>query len=127
MTNCRMSILYKPFEVFAEDDQVCRQFAQQQIGQGAANAQNQGLGTAVAGTAIGTAAGALIGRSGGGAATGAGVGLIAGSAIGAGETDRSSRGLQRRYDIAYEQCMYSKGNQVPGYVYQNTPPPPRNR
>lgn len=118
---------YKPFEVFAADDQVCRQFAQQQIGQGAANAQNQGLGTAVAGTAVGAAAGALIGQSGGGAATGAGVGLIAGSAIGAGETDRSTRGLQRRYDIAYEQCMYSKGNQVPGYVYQNTSPPPRNR
>jgi outer membrane lipoprotein-sorting protein len=34
--------------------------------------------------------------------------------------------LQYRYNVAYEQCMYSKGNQLPGY----TPPvssiaPPR--
>ncbi|MBL6750248.1 MAG: glycine zipper family protein [Nevskia sp.] len=119
---------YKPFEVFAADDQVCRQFAQQQVGQAeTANAQNRAVGSAVATTALGAAAGALIGQSGQGAASGAGVGLIAGSMIGAGETDRSTRGLQRRYDIAYQQCMYTKGNQVPGYVYQATPPPPRNR
>ncbi|WP_036516203.1 glycine zipper family protein [Nevskia soli] len=118
---------YKPFEVFAADASVCRQFAQQQIGQAPATAQNQTAGAVIGGTAVGAAAGALIGQSGGGAATGAGIGLLAGSAIGAGEADRSTRGLQRRYDIAYEQCMYSKGNQVPGYVYQAQPPPPRSR
>ena len=38
--------------------------------------------------------------------------------------------FQQRYDIAYSQCMYSKGNQVPGYTYNNNgqnyvaPPPP---
>ena len=25
---------------------------------------------------------------------------------------------QRRYDIAYQQCMYAKGNQLPGYGYR---------
>jgi hypothetical protein len=36
--------------------------------------------------------------------------------------------IQQRYDIAYSQCMYSKGNQVPGYepapVAAVAPPPP---
>jgi hypothetical protein len=28
---------------------------------------------------------------------------------------------QQRYDLAYTQCMYARGNQVPGFA----PPPPR--
>jgi hypothetical protein len=28
--------------------------------------------------------------------------------------------LQQRYDLAYAQCMYARGNQVPGFA-----PPPR--
>ena len=34
---------------------------------------------------------------------------------------------QRRYDIAYQQCMYAKGNQLPGsaYRYRATPLPPQ--
>jgi hypothetical protein len=34
--------------------------------------------------------------------------------------------LQRRYDNAYMQCMYAKGNQVPGVVrtYRGAVPPP---
>jgi hypothetical protein len=38
--------------------------------------------------------------------------------------------VQQRYDVAYSQCMYSRGNQVPGYVqppppaYAPPPPPP---
>jgi hypothetical protein len=42
--------------------------------------------------------------------------------------------LQFRYNVAYEQCMYSKGNQLPGYAppasVQAPPPaspPPRPR
>jgi hypothetical protein len=30
----------------------------------------------------------------------------------------SAKEVQRRYDIAYQQCMYSKGHQVPGYSIQ---------
>ena len=32
--------------------------------------------------------------------------------------------LQLRYDIAYSQCMYAHGNQVPGDYRPNAPPPP---
>jgi len=38
--------------------------------------------------------------------------------------------LQRRYDIAYQQCMYAKGNTIPSVVrrqrqaYVPPPPPP---
>ena len=40
--------------------------------------------------------------------------------------------LQSSYDIAYEQCMYAKGNQVRGYpapvpVYAPSAPPPPSR
>jgi hypothetical protein len=35
---------------------------------------------------------------------------------------------QRRYDGAYQQCMYAKGNQIPGAMRQTRrgygPPPP---
>jgi hypothetical protein len=30
---------------------------------------------------------------------------------------------QRWYDIAYMQCMYAKGNQIPGYTTSAPPPP----
>ena len=33
--------------------------------------------------------------------------------------------LQRRYDIAYQQCMYAKGNQIPGVVRAGTARPMR--
>jgi len=31
---------------------------------------------------------------------------------------------QRWYDMAYMQCMYAKGNQIPGVVVGSPPPPP---
>jgi hypothetical protein len=31
--------------------------------------------------------------------------------------------IQRRYDIAYQQCMYAKGNQIPGFPAAYAPPP----
>jgi hypothetical protein len=31
---------------------------------------------------------------------------------------------QQRYDLAYGQCMYAKGNQVPGFAAPTTSPPP---
>jgi hypothetical protein len=40
----------------------------------------------------------------------------------------SSWMMQRRYDIAYQQCMYSRGNQIPGVTRSSgppAPPPPR--
>jgi hypothetical protein len=114
----------KPFDVFVRDDAFCRQFAAQQTGiaptQSAAD--NMVAGAAV-GTVVGAAAGALVG-GGRGAAVGAGSGLVVGTAAGSSSGYASSYTLQRRYDIAYQQCMYAYGNQVPGAPAPSAPPPP---
>lgn len=104
----------KSFEAFRADDTVCRQFATEQIGGTSPSqaATTTGVGGAVAGTAVGAAAGALIAGSSG-AGVGAGVGLLTGTAIGAGYGSGSAYVLQQRYDHAYLQCMYAKGNKVP--------------
>ena len=108
----------KDFDSFALDDAVCRQWALQQIGAGPQQAAtNAEVGSAIAGTALGAATGAAIGAAAGnpamGAAAGAGVGLLGGSAAGANQAAGAEWSLQRRYDIAYLQCMYVKGNQIP--------------
>jgi hypothetical protein len=124
----------KTFDQFRHDDYECRQFASSQIGgMTAEDAQvDSGVRSAVVGTAVGTVAGALVGGRDG-AAVGAGAGLLFGSAAGAGAADASSRTLQHRYDMGYQQCMYAKGHQVPvagryapsrPYHYPTTPPPP---
>lgn len=115
----------KPFDVFVRDDARCRNFAFNQVGGTEANqaAVNSGVTSAVVGTAVGAAAGALAGGNQG-AGYGAGAGLLVGSAAGAGAAGASSWELQRRYDISYEQCMYSLGNQVPGFPSPPYMPPP---
>ena len=119
----------KNFDEFRFDDGTCRQFAYDQIGgQTAARAQeNSAVTSAVVGTVIGAAAGAAIGGNSAGAATGAGVGLLGGSMAGAGAAQSSAYGAQRRYDIAYQQCMYAKGHRVPvaGRFSQSPSGPPR--
>ena len=118
----------KPFEVFVEEDRFCRNYAEQSIGQSRNEAATKNFaGAAAVGTAVGATAGALSGgrgSTGGGAATG----LVVGSMVGAGESANASRDAQRRYDIAYEQCMYAKGNQIPGAPQPAyyPPPPPRH-
>jgi hypothetical protein len=104
----------KSFEAFRADDAVCRGFANEQIGGTTPSqaATASGVGGAVVGTAIGAAAGAAIGGSSG-AGVGAGVGLLTGAAVGTGYGYDSAWVLQRRYDNAYLQCMYAKGNKVP--------------
>ena len=122
----------KPFDVFQADQAVCRQFAEQQVGgPNAANetGTNQALIGAGVGTLLGAGLGAAIG-GGRGAAIGAGAGALGGTAVGASQGQTSAMSVQQRYDIAYSQCMYSRGNQVPGYVqppppgYAPPPPPP---
>jgi uncharacterized protein YcfJ len=68
------------------------------------------------GTAIGAAAGSALGGRHG-TATGAGMGLITGTMVGAGQGAHAAADTQRAYDIAYQQCMYAKGNQLP-HAYQ---------
>ena len=123
----------KPFDVFMAEDSMCRQWAQQRIGltpQQTAN-QNTAAGAAV-GTAIGAGLGAAIGaasgQAGAGAVIGAASGLLIGTSSGASSGEYYGWEAQRRYDIAYEQCMYANGNIIPGarsyYRVQRTPPPP---
>jgi len=122
----------KNFDQFRFDDGECRQYASYQVGGATAEdaSVDSGVRSAAVGTVVGAAAGALIGgRSG--AAVGAGTGLLVGSTAGAGAAGASARTLQQRYDIAYAQCMYAKGHQVPaaggrrqGGPYSAPPPPP---
>jgi len=119
----------KPFELFVQEDKICRQFAEQSIGKNANDrAAETFVGSAAAGAAIGATVGGLLGGHDG-ASSGAGMGIITGSMIGAEESRYSASDAQRRYDIAYQQCMYAKGNQLPGQSYQGQiyypPPPPR--
>lgn len=113
----------KPFDDFNTDQAVCRQFAEQQVGGAQAANQtgtNQALVGAGVGTLLGAGLGAAIGAAGGnagrGAAIGAGAGALGGTAVGASQAQNTQYTLQQRYDVAYQQCMYSRGNQVPGYV-----------
>jgi hypothetical protein len=125
----------KPFEQFQAEDAVCRKWAAQQIGQSPQETVNQNTASgAVAGTVIGAGLGAVIGSASGDAGTGAAIGAVSGLLLGASAGADSARvygwEAQRRYDIAYMQCMYANGNQVPGSgtrtrpVRRIPPPPP---
>lgn len=128
----------KTFEQFREDNGICQYYAQEAIGQttpGQAGTESA-TKSAVSGTAIGAATGAIIGaaagNAGAGATIGADSGLLVGGVAGSSAAEVSIDTVQRRYDIAYIQCMYAKGNQVPvpgghgnlSSNYQPPPPPP---
>ena len=124
----------KPFDQFQMDDNSCRQWAGLQSGSGGPSSAERTATGAVVGTVLGGAVGAALGAIGGnpalGAAVGAGFGAVGGTATGASAAGANDWNTQRRYDIAYQQCMYSKGNQIPGAVrttgrsYGGPPPPP---
>jgi len=123
---------WKPFEVFQSDDAVCRQWAAEQTGTSPNDAFNQnlvagaGVGTAL-GAALGAAIGAAYGNVGAGAAIGAASGLLGGTAVATDPAYAAGYAVQKRYDNAYLQCMYAKGNQIPGVDRRSgrsVPPPP---
>lgn len=114
----------KPFEIFVQEERTCRQYAEQSVGVNPNDMAAQNLaGGAAVGTVVGATVGALAGGQRG-AATGAAAGLLFGSAAGSSQGAYSARDAQRLYDIAYQQCMYAKGNQLPGYPIQRLPPAP---
>jgi hypothetical protein len=116
----------KNFEQFRFDDAECRDFAQSQVGGTAQEAaDNAAVRSAAVGTAVGAVAGAAIGGHEG-AGVGAGTGLLVGSMAGGGAAQSSAYGTQRRYDNAYVQCMYAKGDKVPvsGALAQPQAPAP---
>jgi len=122
----------KTFDQFRADDYDCRGFAQSQAG----NPQDAQVDSTVKSAALGTVVGAVAGAAlggGRGAGIGAGTGLLFGTAAGASEGNASAYSDQRRYDVAYTQCMYAKGDKVPvsgrmasqnGYPPPPPPPPP---
>jgi len=108
----------KSFEQFQGDDAICRQWALQQTGTTTdQSSTHSGVSGAAIGTLVGAAAGAALGAAAGspatGAAVGAGVGLLGGTAVGVSRGDAAGTTVQQRYNAAYMQCMYAKGNQIP--------------
>ena len=119
----------KSFEAFQSDDAVCRQWAMQKIQVPPNEIVNKNLaGGAAIGTVMGAGLGAAIGAASGkpatGAAIGAASGLVTGTAVASGPAHAAGGEAQRRYDNAYQQCMYAKGNQIPGSAVT---PPKRSR
>lgn len=113
----------RSFGLFQADVAECKNFAAGQV-QGQADAANQrAAGAAVLSTLLGAGLGAAIGgvggNAGGGAAVGAAAGALGGTAYGANASTGAQYGIQQQYDTAFAQCMYAKGDQVPGFA----PPP----
>jgi Glycine-zipper domain len=110
----------KSVEQYQADVGACQQYANAIIAANsgtAAGADNSAAASAASAAVFGAAMGALIGsatgQAGEGAAIGATTGLLFGGAAGSSYTAMSSYQLQRGYDGAYLQCMYSRGNRVP--------------
>ena len=108
----------KSFDQFQTDDVVCRDWASREAGTtpqrmaGVDTAEGAGIGTLI-GAGLGAAIGAAAGNPGLGAAVGAGGGLLSGTVFGTRKGQAAGGEVQHRYDIAYTQCMYAKGNHVP--------------
>jgi hypothetical protein len=113
----------KPFEVFAEEQSACEHYAGDQIAGRAQAANNRALGATALGAVLGLGVGAATG-SGRAATVGAATGGAIGAAVGADQSSYAGYSPQRRYDIAYSQCMYAKGNYIPGMMASVPPPPP---
>lgn len=119
----------KPFDVFQTDQIACKQYAEAEVAGQAQNENMRAVGAAALTTALGAGLGAAIG-GGRGAGIGAASGALGGAGIGAMASDRGNQTIQQRYDIAFSQCMYTRGNQVPGYSPQPSmmePMPSSNR
>jgi hypothetical protein len=106
----------KPFDIFQQEDLYCRNFASNSVRDTSDAALKEGATSAAIGAALGAVAGAVIqGGNHANVGTGAGVGLLGGAAMGAMNSAGKQNQAQTQYNIAYQQCMYSKGNQVPSY------------
>jgi hypothetical protein len=109
----------KSFDAFAADQTACKTYASSQVQGQAQAANNRAFGTAALGTLLGAGLGAAIGGAAGdagaGAAIGAGTGAGGGSAIAGANNQNDQALIQVQYDNSYAQCMYAKGNQVPGF------------
>ena len=105
----------KSLSDFQTDQLVCRQFAEQAVAGQARNANLRGAGAAALTTVLGAGLGAAIG-GGHGAAIGAASGAVGGGGIGALTSSNAQGSIQDQYNNAFAQCMFTKGNQVPGFA-----------
>ena len=123
----------KPFEQFAADQQACQAYANAQTAPLAAQANNQAVASTLLTTLLGAGIGAAVG-GGRGAAIGAASGALVGAASGAQGSSLAGMSIQQQFNVFYGQCMYARGNQVPGfapgqyalppYPGPGAPPPP---
>jgi hypothetical protein len=102
----------KPFEVFAADQATCKQLAQSEVGGGATLSNLQELGATALSTALGAGVGATMHNHARGTEIGGSLGALTGTMLASHGAARDQQGLQGRYDIAYTQCMYARGNQI---------------
>lgn len=103
----------KPFQIFQQDQEMCKQHAQSQIAGQADMSNQKAFGTAALGTLLGAGLGAAVGNHQGAGAFGA-AGAITGTAAGTNAQASDQQSIQTQYNNAYTQCMYSRGNQVAG-------------
>ena len=113
----------KNFDQFAQEQTVCKGYADQQVGGQPQQANNQAVGGAILGTALGAGIGAAAG-GGVGAAIGAASGAALGTGLGAGYSNAAGYDIQRQYNIAFAQCMAAHGNSVPTQQAAYSPPQP---
>lgn len=108
----------QPFQAFQADDAACRQYAANSVKGMTDQANNKAVGAAALGTVLGAAVGAALDgpgpHDGGIVAAGAVTGAAIGASNGGSSSGTTQYSIQRAYDNAYAQCMYAKGNQVPG-------------
>lgn len=120
----------KTLAMFQADDVACRQYATDHIEKGPNQmALESGAKSAALGAILGSIAGAVI-DGGSGALIGAGTGLALGGVAGASSGTGTGYAVQNRYNNAYVQCMYAKGNQIPSAGFTQARPeqayPPPN-
>lgn len=116
----------KPFDVFQAEQVVCKDYARNEVGGQAEASNTMAIGSTLLAAALGAGLGGAIG-GGEGAGIGAASGGLFGTAVGASGSSGSGASIQMQYNNAYVQCMYAKGNQVPGAAsgtYAHVPPPP---
>ncbi len=103
----------KPFEVFAQEQAMCKQFAGGEVDGDATMMNLKQFGSAAISTALSAGLGAAV-RGQRGAEVGGAMGAMVGAASASNGSARDQNNLQGRYNLAYTQCMYSRGNQIAG-------------
>jgi hypothetical protein len=101
----------KSMQEFGQDDDYCQGYANDKVAGRVNKANDEAVRRGLIGTIIGAAIGGAVGNT-----RGAVIGGTAGAVVGS-NTDHgySQAGVQREYDMAYAQCMASRGNDVPGW------------